>query len=63
MNEIKFIEMKNGTLIQNLGEWDNFKNKLFSMAKTPRQLEFIGQLVEDLQCEYDERYEELCGDE
>ncbi|MBN6890104.1 hypothetical protein ACUXCC_005637 [Cytobacillus horneckiae] len=63
MSEIKFIERKDGILFQNLGEWDNFKESLFSMAKSARQLEFIGQLVEDLQCEYEERYEELYGDE
>jgi hypothetical protein len=60
MPEIKFVERnQEGVLVQNLGEWDNFKISFFSKVKSIRELEFIGQLVEDLQYEYEERWNEL----
>lgn len=60
MSETNFIfRNEKGTLCQNLNEWRNFKLSLFSKAKSVQELEFIGQLVEDLQYEYEERLEEL----
>jgi hypothetical protein len=60
MSEIKFVKRnEEGVLLRDLGEWRNFTNALFSKAKSIRELEFIGQLVEDLQNEYEERWVEL----
>ncbi len=62
--EIKFITRnENGVLQQNLAEWDEFKEKLFSLAKNASEMEFLGQLVEDLQFEYDEKMDELENEE
>ena len=52
-----------GKLQQNLGEWDAFKEQLLGLAKNANELEFIGQLVEDLQFAYDEKMEQLEEDE
>lgn len=57
---IKFITRnENGKLQQNLAYWDMFKDELFGLAKDERELEFIGQLVEDLQYVYEERLQEM----
>ncbi|WP_107950926.1 hypothetical protein [Lysinibacillus parviboronicapiens] len=57
---IKFITRnEKGVLQQNLAYWDMFKEELFSLAKNENELEFIGQLVEDLQHEYEEKLEEM----
>ncbi|MGD6876934.1 hypothetical protein [Bacillus infantis] len=60
MNELTFIRRtENGKLeIKNV-EWSMFRNRFLSMAKNQRELEFIGQLVEDLQMEYEERLDEF----
>lgn len=54
---------ENGVLQQNLAEWDEFKERLFSLAKNASEMEFLGQLVEDLQFEYDEKMDELENEE
>jgi len=60
MSEINFIKRnENGKLEVNRNEWSMFRNGLLSMASNERELEFIGQLVEDLQMEYEERLEEF----
>lgn len=50
---------KEGVLVQNSLEWDIFVDNLLSMAKNERELNFIGQLVEDLQYKYDEKQMEI----
>lgn len=56
----KFISRdREGRLqIHNLA-WESFKDGLLNEAKNIDELEFIGQLVEDLQHQYDERMDEL----
>jgi hypothetical protein len=60
MDEFSFIKRnENGKLEVKRNEWSMFRNGLLSMARNSRELEFIGQLVEDLQAEYEERLEEF----
>ena len=60
MNEFNFIKRnETGKLEVNRNQWSMFRNGLLSMARNSSEMEFIGQLVEDLQSEYDERLEEL----
>lgn len=60
MSELNFIKRNEiGKLEVKRNEWAMFRNGLLSMATNGRELEFIGQLVEDLQMEYEERLEEF----
>lgn len=60
MSGLSFIKRNdNGNLEVNRNEWSLFRNGLLSMARNERELEFIGQLIEDLQMEYEERLEEF----
>ena len=57
---IKFITRnENGVLQQNLAYWEMFKDELFALANDVQELDFIGQLVEDLQQEYEDKLEEM----
>lgn len=57
---IKFITRnEKGVLQQNLAYWDMFKDELLSKANNLRELEFIGQLIEDLQYEYEDKMAEM----
>lgn len=57
---IKFITRNdNGVLQQNLAYWDVFKDELFSLAENESELEFIGQLIDDLQYSYEDKLEEF----
>lgn len=57
---IKFITRNdNGVLQQNLAYWDMFKDELFSLAENESELEFIGQLIDDLQYSYEDKLEEF----
>lgn len=60
MNEFNFIKRnRTGQLEVNRNEWSMFRNGLLSMARNEKEMSFIGQLVEDLQTEYEERLEEF----
>lgn len=59
MNKHAFIGRdKDGRLEIRKNEWIIFRNSMLMLAKNKRELEFIGQLVEDLQAEYEEKLEE-----
>jgi hypothetical protein len=58
--EFNFIKRnENGNLEVKRSEWLFFRDSLLSMAKNQRELEFIGQLIEDLGAEYEEKIEEF----
>ena len=58
--EFNFIKRnENGKLEVKRSEWLLFRDSLLSMAKSQRELEFIGQLIEDLEAEYEEKIEEF----
>lgn len=60
MPEFKFLSRdENGRLQINNIEWSIFRDIFLQGAKNQRELEFIGQLVEDLQYQYEERLEEF----
>lgn len=60
MSEFSFISRnENDKLELKRYEWATFRNGLLSMARDSRELEFIGQLIDDLQNEYEERLEEF----
>jgi hypothetical protein len=60
VSEFNFIRRnENGKLEVKRQEWEMFRNGLISIARNTRELEFIGQLVEDLQNEYEERLEKF----
>ena len=57
---IQFITRNtDGKLQQNLGEWDAFKEQLLNLPNTTQELQFLGQLIEDLLFTYEDKMEEL----
>jgi hypothetical protein len=60
MDGLDFIERsRDGYLVVSRPKWSSFRDELLSIAKTKGELEFVGQLIDDLLMEYEERLEEF----